>query len=303
MRRYRPGQFVTVEAEIDGRRICRSYTLASTPSQPDSFEIAIKRVAGGPFSNWICDRLAVGDSLRMSGPFGEFTCAPRPPAKLLLLSAGSGITPMLAMARWIVDRQFEVDVSFLHIARSRAELMYAGELKRLASAHPQLRVSLSLTQEPADSSWRGARGRLSARWLGRSVSDLPDRSVFLCGPQSFMDSATELLLAKGLPEGQLHTESFDVGGALSGKGGQVSFADSAIALAASGSESLLDLAEAAGIRIASACRSGHCGECRVRCTKGDVSMSVTDGLSAAEIEDGYVLTCVAAADGDVTLAA
>jgi all-trans-retinol 13,14-reductase len=303
MRRYRPGQFVTLETEIEGRRVCRSYTLASTPTQPDIFEIAVKRVAGGPFSNWLCDRLAVGERLRMSGPFGEFTCAPRPPARLLLLSAGSGITPMLAMARWIVDRKLEIDVSFVHIARSRAELMYAGELKRLASAHPLLQVSLSLTQEPADSSWRGARGRLSARLLRRAVSDLPQRSVYLCGPQGFMDSATELLIAEGLPEGQLHIESFDVGGALAGTGGQVRFADSAAMLTASGSESLLDLAEAGGIRIASACRSGHCGECKVLCTKGEVSMTLTDGLSAAEIEEGYVLTCVAAANGDVTLAA
>lgn len=303
MRRYRPGQFVTLEAEIQGRRLCRSYTLASTPTQPDSFEIAVKRVAGGPFSNWICDQLAVGARLRMSGPFGEFSCAPRPPSKLLLLSAGSGITPMLSMARWIVDRRLEVDVRFVHIARSRAELMYGRELKRLADAHPQLRVSTSLTQEPADSSWRGARGRLSARWLRRAVSDLPARSVFLCGPQGFMDSATELLLAEALPEGQLHIERFDVGGAVSGVGGQVHFADSAVTLTASGSESLLDLAEGAGIRIASACRSGHCGECKVRCSAGDVSMTVTDGLSAAEIEEGYVLTCVSAANGDLTLAA
>lgn len=301
--RYRPGQFVTIEVEIDGRRLCRSYTLSSTPTRPDSFEISIKRVADGPFSNWICDQLQVGDTLRMSGPFGEFSCAPKPAKKLLLLSAGSGITPMLSMARWIADTHADVGIVFLHVARSRAELMFGLELKRLARKHPNLQLRLSLTQEPADSTWRGSRGRLSDALLRRSASDLAQRAVYLCGPQGFMDSARELLLAAGLPPTQLHVESFAIGGALDGSGGEVRFAESAKSLTASGSESLLDLAEAAGITIPSACRTGHCGECKVRCVEGKVSMTNCDGLSTEEIADSYVLTCVAAANGDVTLAA
>ena len=302
MRRYRPGQFVTLEASIDGRRVCRSYTLSSTPTQPDHLEIGIKRVAGGPFSNWICDRLAVGDRVRMSGPFGEFSCAPRPAAKLLLLSAGSGITPMLSMARWIVDRQLDVDLGFVHIARSRAELMYAAELKRLARAHPKLRVRISLSQEPADSTWRGSRGRLDATLLRRAVRDLPARTVYLCGPEGFMDSARRLLIEGGVDATRIHVEHYDVASTLDGRGGTVRFASSGITRSASGSESLLELAEAAGIRIPSACRTGHCGECRVRCTEGRVRMRVSDGLSPEQLEAGEVLTCVAAADSDLTLA-
>ncbi len=303
LQHYRPGQFVTVEAEIDGRRICRSYTLSSTPSRAESFEIAIKRVTGGPFSNWICDRLEVGDTLRMSGPFGEFSCVPKPAQKILLLSAGSGITPMLSMARWIADRAPGIDVVFLHIARKRAELMFSAELKAMARAQPNLRVRISLTQEPPESSWRGSRGRLDARLLRRAVSDLPQRAVYLCGPEGFMSHAQELLRDGGLPAQQLHLESFDIGGSLSGSGGEVHFAASEKSLTANGSESLLDLAESAGITIPSACRSGHCGECKVRCVSGDVQMTINDGLSADEIADGYVLTCVAAANGDVALAA
>jgi all-trans-retinol 13,14-reductase len=303
MKHYRPGQFVTVEAEVDGRRICRSYTLSSTPSRPDSFEISIKRVADGPFSNWICDQLQVGHTLKISGPFGEFSCAPKPARKILLLSAGSGITPMLSMARWIADRAPDTDVVFLHIARSRAELMFGTELKSMARVQTNLKVRISLTQEPADSPWRGSRGRLDTRLLRRAVNDLPQRAVYLCGPEGFMAHAQELLREGGLPAHQLHLESFNIGGNLSGSGGEVRFATSEISLSASGSESLLDLAEAAGIAIPSACRSGHCGECKVRCVSGDVQMTISDGLSPEEIAEGYVLTCVAAANGDVALAA
>ena len=303
MRRYRPGQFVTIEAEIGGQRLCRSYTLSSSPTRPDTFEVTVKRVAAGPFSNWICDQLQVGDDVRMSGPFGEFSCAPRPRPKLMLLSAGSGITPMLSMARWIADKQSEVDVVFLHVARRQSELIFARELKQLGKQHTGTRVRISLSQEAEGSSWRGARGRLSAAMLKRAAPDLAEREVYLCGPEGFMASARMLLGDAGLPPAQLHEESFDVSSGVSGSGGRVEFSASGKTIQASGSESLLELAEASGIAVASACRTGHCGECKVRCLSGAVSMVVTDGLSADELADGYVLTCVGAVNGDIRLAA
>ena len=303
MGRYRPGQFVTVEAQIDGLRVCRSYTLSSAPTRPDRFELTVKRVRQGPFSNWICDRLKAGDTLRMSGPFGEFSCAPKPRRKLLMLSAGSGITPMLAMARWIVDTKADVDLVFVHAARRQSEIIFARELRQLGKQHAGTKVRIALSQEPEDSSWRGSRGRLSLAVLKRAAPDLIEREVYLCGPEGFMDSARDFLSLAGLPSAQLHEESFDVSAGISGSGGTVEFADSEKSISASGSESLLELAEAAGIALPSACRTGHCGECKVRCVSGEVSMTVTDGLSAEEIAENYVLTCVGAVNGDIRLAA
>jgi len=303
MRRYRPGQFVTIDAEIDGQRLCRSYTLSSSPTRPGTFEVTVKRVAKGPFSNWICDQLEVGDALRMSGPFGEFSCAPRPRPKLLLLSAGSGITPMLSMARWIADKPVDVDVVFMHVARRQSELIFARELKQLGKQHPGTRVRISLSQEAADSNWRGARGRLSTAMLKRAAPDLAEREVYLCGPEGFMASARTLLGDAGLRPTQLHEESFDVSSGISGSGGTVEFSASGKTISASGSESLLELAEASGIALPSACRTGHCGECKVRCESGQISMTVSDGLSAEELEQNYVLTCVGAVNGDIKLAA
>lgn len=303
MQHYRPGQFVTLEAEIDGRRVCRSYTMSSTPTRPDSFEVTVKRVPGGPFSNWLCDTLQPGARLRMSGPFGEFSCAPTPPRKLLLLSAGSGITPMLSMLRWLADTGAEVDVVFLHAARRREDILFHRELKALARTMPGLKLSIALSQEPAGSKWRGARGRLDARILQRAVPDLAERRVYLCGPEGFMQQARQLLDGAGLPGYRLFEERFDVALDFAGSAGTVAFAQSGRTASASGSESLLDLAESVGVRIASACRTGHCGECKVRCVRGEVSMSRADALSAEEIAQGYVLSCVAAADGDLELAA
>lgn len=293
---YRPGQFVTAEAVIGGQRVCRSYTLSSTPTRPGEIEISIKRVAGGPFSNWICDHLQPGDRLRLSGPFGEFSCAPAPAPKLLLLSAGSGITPMLAMARWLADTGSRADVAFLHAARRREDILFHGELKALARGPLALRLNILLSQEPADSPWHGGRGRLSARCLRRAVPDLAERRVYLCGPEGFMQHARTLLAEAGLPPLQLFEERYDTGIEVAGRGGTVQFVDSGKQVSASGSESLLELAESAGIRIAAACRTGHCGECRVRCRRGSVVAGATPALSAADEAAGYVLACVSAAD-------
>lgn len=303
MRRYRPGQFVTARAAIDGQRVCRSYTLSSSPTRPDSFELTVKRVANGPFSNWICDELAVGDTLSMSGPFGDFTCAPRPARKLLLLSAGSGITPMLSMARWIIDKQADVDVVFAHAARRQDEILFADELKQLGKEHPAMRVRMTLSQEPKGTKWRGSRGRLSSTFLRRAAPDLTEREVYVCGPEGFMENARKILARAGLPPGQLHEESFDVSAGVDGTGGTVAFAASGMQVETDGTESLLELAEAAGIEIPSACRTGHCGECKARCVDGTIDMAVSDGLSTEEVEQKFVLTCVGAVNGDVTLAA
>lgn len=303
MRWYRPGQFVTVQAEINGQRINRSYTLSSSSTRPGSFEITIKRVDSGPFSNWICEALKVGDRLRMSGPFGDFSCAPQPAPKLLLLSAGSGITPMLSMTRWLVDKQANADIAFVHAAREQSELLFANELAQLPKQHAALRVAIALSREPQDSGWQGGRGRLAAAWLRREVPDLAERQVYLCGPESFMAKARTLLKRLGLPADQLHEECFNVGRALPGKGGLVRFEVAGLQAVAEPGQSLLELAEGLGLNVPSACRTGHCGECKLRCSSGQAVVALRDALSDDEVADGYVLSCVAAADGALSIAA
>jgi all-trans-retinol 13,14-reductase len=303
MRWFRPGQFVTVQAEIDGSRISRSYTVSSSPTRPDAFELTIKRVDGGPFSNWICDELQPGQHLRMSGPFGDFSCAPRPPPKLLLLSAGSGITPMLSMARWVADKALAVDVAFVHAAREQGELLFAEELAGLPARHPGTRVAITLSREPKGSGWRGGRGRLAAAWLRREVPDLSERAVYLCGPEAFMAEARRLLKRLRLPEAQLHAESFDVGQPLAGQGGLVRFEALGQVVQAQAGQSLLELAEGLGLAVPSACRTGHCGECKLRCSRGAPVVASRDGLSDDEVEAGFVLSCVAAANGPLSIAA
>lgn len=117
---FKPGQFVTLELEIDAQQIMRSYTISSSPSVPYSFSITVKRVPGGLVSNWLHDNLNEGDVLAVHGPVGNFNCIDYPAERILMLSGGVGITPLMSMARWYFDTNANVDISFVHSARSRA---------------------------------------------------------------------------------------------------------------------------------------------------------------------------------------
>ena len=113
---YEPGQFLTVSPVIDGQSISRCYTLSSTPTRPFTFSITVKRVPGGAVSNWLHDNLKAGDAMAASGPAGVFTPVAGPARKLLYLSAGSGITPLMAMTRAAADLHADLDIVFVHLS-------------------------------------------------------------------------------------------------------------------------------------------------------------------------------------------
>ncbi|MBP9684804.1 MAG: NAD(P)-binding protein [Rhodoferax sp.] len=299
---YRPGQFVTLEVEIDGKKVFRSYTMSSTPTHQGSFEITIKRVDGGVLSNWACDKLKVGAQVRMTGPHGQFTCAPKPPKKLLFLSAGSGVTPMLSMARWLLATKKDCDVKFFHCARTPQDLIFGAEIKAMAQQSKKFTQFVSLTRAKPGSKWAGLKGHLDQAMLETVAPDFREREVFICGPEGFMDSTQALLQGLDFPMAHYHAESFDVSSGVSTEGGSVLFAESGVEVPCSGEQTILEVAEAAGVPIASACRTGDCGECKVRQIRGDVVVANRDGLGDDEVAEGYVLSCVAKVNGPVEVA-
>lgn len=211
---YLPGQFATIEVLIDGVKTSRSYTLSSTPTRPYTLSITVKRVAAandlpaGKVSSWLHAHLAVGDELRINGPFGDFSCARHPSPRLLLISAGSGITPMLSMARWLADSAAEADVAFVHSARSSADLICRQDLELLVVHNPRLRVVLATTRPEPGSRWTGLSGRISLDMLRLTVPDFERRTVFCCGPEGFMAGTKEMLAQAGFPMANYHEESF-----------------------------------------------------------------------------------------------
>ena len=261
----------------------------------------VKRVDKGLVSNWLCDTMQPGTLLAMSGPHGTFTCAPHPRPKLLLLSAGSGVTPMLSMARWLRDSGARSDVVFFHSARTTSDLICDDEVQALAQTLPHFVRHISLTRSARTirTVRNTFKGHIDAAMLNAMAPDFMEREVYVCGPQGFMVSVREILQTARFVMRHHHEENFDA--SVKASGGRVSFARSGFEVDAAGEVSLLDIAQQAGVSIASACRTGDCGECKAKKCSGEVLMANTAGLAAGEEDEGYVLTCVGYANGTVTL--
>jgi ferredoxin-NADP reductase len=305
---YKPGQFVTLELELDGKKIFRSYTMSSTPTQAAYFELTVKRVEGGAVSNWLCDHLQAGATVRMTGPHGKFSCAPKPRKKLLFLSAGSGVTPMLSMARWIRDQQqndllLDTDVVYFHCARTAQDLMFGAEVDAMANANPRFVHHTSLTRSNKKDRWHGLTGYLDAAMLKSIAPDFAEREVYVCGPTGFMEGSKALFQQAGFAMTHFHEESFGTATNVQASGGSVRFEASGIEVECSGQQSILELAEQCGVAIPSACRTGDCGECKVRTVSGEALMTNCAGLDPHELEDGMVLSCVSFVNGRVVVAA
>jgi glycine betaine catabolism B len=308
---YLPGQFVTLEVEIDGKSVMRPYSISSTPTRPYHLSVTIKRVEGGVVSNWMHDCFGVGDRLKLvGGAMGQFTCMPNLPEKMLLISAGSGITPMLSMSRMVQDTLVESDIVFLHSARKPEDIVCRSELETMAAQMPNFQLLVTLTQAK-ESAWLGLTGRISEAMLELTVPDWRMRSVFVCGPNGFMQHVRETLENMGFPMEQYQEESF--GGApvkpaptqnsvvpmlkqtVTGNGSlAIAFKDSNHQASTDGSLSILEVAEQEGIAIRSACRMGACGACKVKTCGTKVRYDVTPAaLSEDDRESGHILACVA----------
>lgn len=324
---YWPGQFCTLVLNIDGKKVVRSYTISSTPSRPFILEITVKRVPGGLVSNWLPDQLKVGDRVEIAGPKGKFSLVPgRIPRKMLFIAGGSGVTPMMAMSRWLCDVSADVDVRFFFSVRTPEDIIFRKEIELLTARYRAFTPLLLTLTRSAGSDWTGYTGQVQRHMLEALTPDLHEREVYLCGPEGFMDAVKRILAELGFDPARLHVESFGGvrtsaadktppaavagtrstrlaldGGAAPAGAITLEFARSGKRATTDGRAYLLDVAEAQDVDIGYACRAGSCGECKVRLLSGRVTMECEDGLSAADREAGYVLTCVGRAQGDVRL--
>lgn len=209
---YKPGQFVTITLDIEGKTVKRSYSMSSSPSRPHTLELTIKRVPGGLVSNWMADRASLGDEIKVRGPAGKFSCFNYPSRKMLCIAGGSGITPMMSMLRWIVDTTADVDVTLLYSGRSPSDFIFRKELETISARHSGLRVIFTVTSKwNGTESWTGLTGRISAPMIDLVTPDLMERHVFLCGPKPFSMAIKDRLKELDYPIANLHMESFGEG--------------------------------------------------------------------------------------------
>src|SRR5271170_4870538 len=307
--RYYPGQFVTLEVPIDGNIVRRSYTVSASPSRPHPISVTVKRVEKGQISNWLHDNLRAGGALFLDGPHGTFSCIPDDVGPYLFISGGSGITPVMAMSRWLCDTTPDADIQFLHFARSPDDLIFAHELQLMERHLPGFRCQFVCGQAAEGSGWTGPVGRISPELLTKLAPDLKSRSVYLCGPVPFMDAARGMLEQLGFDMTRFHQEVFggvprrDPGAAeaQAGKLAKVVFSASKIEIDCKGSDYILDLALAQGLPVAYSCRAGQCGTCKVTLLEGSVEQDCTSGLTPDDEKDGHILSCQARPVGRVVV--
>ncbi|MDK8264610.1 hybrid-cluster NAD(P)-dependent oxidoreductase [Pseudomonas oryzihabitans] len=298
---FEPGQFITLSLTIDGQRLSRCYTLSSTPTRPFSLAITVKRVPGGPVSNWLHDHLEVGSRLQASGPAGIFTPVGHPVRRLLYLSAGSGVTPLMAMTRAAFDLGSDPDIAFVHSARTPRDIIFRDELAHLQATQPGLRVFAICEAPGAEADWQGALGRLDLPLLERLVPDFREREVFICGPQGYMDAVQRTLQEGGFDLAHFHQESFTIGSpaapaeiaptAVGAALFTVTLARSGKVFSMAGDQTVLSAARRAGVIVPSSCGQGLCGTCKTALLEGQVEMRHAGGIRQREIDRGLRLLC------------
>ncbi len=312
---YLPGQFLLLTVTIAGRQISRAYSLSSAPTRPHSLAITVKRVAGGEVSNYLIDTLQPGMMVSAQPPQGHFHLPQTLPAQLLLLCAGSGITPMLSMTRSVRDLGLKNPIHFVYSARHADDVIFRDELLARAKDDPDFHLTLLLeTASDALTLPRGrlATGRLDAELLAEISYGLNDYQIFLCGPSGYMDAVNGLLDTPRYVGVPLHEERFSPSanpGATETSSLNASD-DSHFALSVpafgtqtriSAEETLLDVLEREGLPIIGACRAGVCGSCKCKVEFGEVQSSSTMALTPEQVAEGYVLACSSKATSDLQL--
>jgi len=321
------GQFLTLMLDIDGTPVNRCYTVSSPPTRPNRIAITVKRVVGGKVSNWVHDNIVPGSKVTALAPLGAFTLAKQPAEKLLFLSAGSGITPLMSMLRTLYDLGSDADVVFLHSARTPSDIVFRSELAAIETLMPNLRVVHVCEADYPSERWGGMRGRLSPTMLHTIVPDLLERTIFNCGPVPYMDAVRRILGELDYDLGSYHEESFTfddpatpgatpppegvayediaVAAPPAGEDGvatySVEFTKSGRTITCRADENVLDVALAAGVRLASSCSQGMCGTCKLTKLSGEVAMNHNGGIRPREVAAGKILVCCSKPLSDLSL--
>lgn len=282
-----PGQYLRIGVDVDGVRQWRAYSLTSQLGRRDgAIAITVKAIPGGVVSNHLVHRAGVGTVVQLGQATGDFVLQTPTPAKVLFVTAGSGITPVMGMLR-NMPHGHSCDVVVVHSAPTAADVIFGGELRRLAA-----RGRLRLVEVHS-----GTDGRLDATALGRFVPDLTARHTWACGPAGLLDGLESHWTATGIAD-QLHTERFRPAVVATGDGGEITFSATGTTIDSDGAESLLDTGEAAGVLMPSGCRMGICFGCVAPLRRGAVRDLRTGRVTTAADGDGVVIqTCISAAAG------
>ena len=307
------GQYLNLALTIDGKRVNRSYTIASPPTRTAYCEISVKRTADGYGSHHLHDTWREGQRVKVSAPAGKFVFAgsAMEPRRVVFIAGGIGITPMMSVIRSLTDRGWPGEMYLLFSVRSVRDFVFRDELDYLRARFPTLHTRVLVSRDP-ETPWAGPRGQITREVIADFVPNLKSGPVLLCGPDPMMSAMRTILVGMGVPDEDVLQEAFvsrppvdedaaiamtgaDTAGSDLSEGvlATVSFTRSKKTIDVSTEQTLLEGAEANGIELPFECRSGICGQCKTRLATGRVRMDAQDALSAADRAKGFILACQA----------
>ncbi|WP_138995078.1 ferredoxin--NADP reductase [Larkinella sp. C7] len=312
--RYQPGQYLTFILPFEGQKVRRSYSMSSSPHTDVSLAVTIKRLPGGAVSNYLCDNTKPGDVLETLEPLGTFVpkLDPKNRRQIVLIGAGSGITPLISMAKSILHVEPQTQLWLLYGNRNRQSIIFEKELNELAQqSGGRFRITHILSQP--ESNWAGLEGRLNQSAILKLLEELPADATrraeyYICGPDGLMDEARGALKLLGVPTDQVHKESFATaphethGEVVEAEPVNPSSSKPEVTVLYEGSEykfivephqTILEAALELDIDLPYSCQAGMCTACMGRCLSGKVHLDEEDGLAESELKAGYILTCVA----------
>jgi ring-1,2-phenylacetyl-CoA epoxidase subunit PaaE len=307
---FAPGQYLTLRTTMDGEEVRRSYSICSGPDDGE-LRIAVKKVDGGAFSSWAADELKAGDQLDVMTPTGRFGIAHAPNEARVYVgfAAGSGITPILSIAKGVLAREPNSRFFLFYGNRSTGGMLFREALEELKDRFMQ-RLSVFHVISGEEQDIPILHGRLDGekvRVLLRSL--VPASSVdhvFICGPAGMSEDIEATCRDIGITEARIHVERFvsEFGGKPRAKAAVQSTAPpkAMASLTIDGKrrdvpvaedESILDAALRAGMDLPFACKGGMCSTCRAKLVEGDARMEVNYSLEPWELKAGFILTCQA----------
>jgi ferredoxin-NADP reductase len=313
---FRAGQFVTLDLPVPGGNVQRTFTISSSPLTSAYITVTAKVQSGSIGTRWMHDHLKLGMRIKAYGPSGLFHLPRQPDGKYLLISAGSGVTPMMSMATTLFERGENPDVCFIQCARRPLDLIFRKRLEYMASRITGLQLHFVVKASEPYEVWTGYRGHFNQLMLGLMCGDYLERDVYCCGPEGFMTSVREILRSLGYDMERYSQESFvapavnesqfkefhdlvpsDVAAA------EIVFARSGVTVQCSETDTVLRIAKASALTIPSGCTFGVCGTCKVRKTAGAVHMVHNGGISDDDIAAGYILACCSTPIGRIEIEA
>ena len=323
---YHAGQYINFTVNIAGKIQHCCYTLSSSPTSADYISITIKRIPQGKVSNFFYDAFTVGQTIVVEQVNGDFYLEEPVAEKVLLVSAGSGITPILSMLRFMVAKKCKNEVIFIHSAKRKTDIIAQIDITNLAKLHGSCHVIYTLT-DSKNSQWHGFQGRLGKEILS-NITQLNNYQSYVCGPKGFREKVQQLLIHLGLPASHYHEESFghyeysnviqdntttenqpelpETKNSLVSEQNNnakvvINFTRWHKRYQGNKQATLLEQGEEAGLILPYSCRAGSCGRCKAKLISGKVQQNETEGLLASEQSQGYILLCSCTALTDIEI--